>query len=278
MKNIAFIILILSTSIIWCQNNEIEKLKNYESYTIRDFECEGSTCYTIKKYHLNNGLTSVYEKHLLKKLFHRSVFKSWFLKRRVSFFKAAYEYDSNENIIREIVYDKKNDTIEKIYDYQPIYNNKEFLIQRTVHGVTENYSDFTTLGRPKLIIRKSEGYDKLRTQGPYKVEQEYDVNDNIIKTMFYYRDEIEIIRNTFDSHNNIIEIQREFQPERNFPVFIFRAHYNGGSQFLYACEKYRYVYNEDGLWTKKYKIINGKEELIKKRRFKKRRTTKPKLH
>ena len=36
----------------------------------------------------------------------------------------------------------------------------------------------------------------------------------------------------------------------------------------YEFEYFRYNYNENGLWTKKFKTVNGKEYLVAKRKYK----------
>jgi hypothetical protein len=42
-----------------------------------------------------------------------------------------------------------------------------------------------------------------------------------------------------------------------------------GGRNKYENEKYRYVYNKDNLWTEKYWIVEKKEYLIEKRKFRK---------
>jgi hypothetical protein len=73
---------------------------------------------------------------------------------------------------------------------------------------------------------------------------------------------MEINEYKYDTHNNIIEINRSSEPNQDYPIFIT------GGRFRYENEKYRYIYNDDGLWTAQYRTVENKEMLITRREFK----------
>ena len=132
--------------------------------------------------------------------------------------------------------------------------------------MTEKYSDFNELGKPKLIERIVESNIKLR---PFKELIEYDNNGKIIKkTEFNYNlnNQEKIEKSTtifkYDNRNNVIEIHREFEPKQKFPIIMI------GGPSKYEFEYFRYIYNKNGLWTKKYKTVNGIENLVAKRKYK----------
>uniref|UniRef100_UPI002628F92D hypothetical protein n=1 Tax=Flavobacterium sp. TaxID=239 RepID=UPI002628F92D len=100
----------------------------------------------------------------------------------------------------------------------------------------------------------------------YKEEMIYDDFGNIIKDILYSKyDGIihkEINKYKYDDFNNIIEINRSNGPKERYPIIM-----TGGPE-LYEIEKYRYIYNKDGLWIKKYRIAGGKKILTCIREFK----------
>ena len=106
---------------------------------------------------------------------------------------------------------------------------------------------------------------------PHKELIEYDKKGNVIKSIEFsiYEDlngktinKKAITNYKYDDRNNVIEIHREYEPKKEFPISIT------GGPFLYEYEYFRYKYNINGLWTKKYKTVNGKEYLVAKRKYK----------
>ncbi|MGB5419563.1 hypothetical protein, partial [Algibacter sp.] len=106
---------------------------------------------------------------------------------------------------------------------------------------------------------------------PYKELIEYNIKGNIIKTIEFsiYEDlkgktihEKATTHFKYDKWNNVIEIHREFEPKQEFPIIII------GGPAKYEFEYFRYKYNKNGLWTKKYKTVDAKEILVAKRKYK----------
>jgi hypothetical protein len=103
------------------------------------------------------------------------------------------------------------------------------------------------------------------------IEKKYDSYNNIIEEKIYKKTdslnngkevfEIETILYKYDKLNNIIELNRSFNIPMEFPIVY------GGGRAHYQNEKFRYIYNKDGLWIKKYWTVNEKEFLIEKRKF-----------
>lgn len=119
-----------------------------------------------------------------------------------------------------------------------------------------------------LIETEPKNYDD------FSIEQKYDSFNNIIERKITQklikRDslhneeeviQIETIFYKYDKLNNVIELNRSFNIPMEFPIVY------GGGRSHYQNEKFRYIYNKDGLWTKKYWIIDGKEFFIEKRIF-----------
>lgn len=233
----------------FAQKSENELLKNYEFYVKENLEMgKWST-----KYYLLNGLISVQENYWKNELRSRT----------------EYEYDRFENVEREInAYDINKGKANNVNQIKLEYKDS-LLIGRVFSYGYEKYSDFTELGKPKLIEKK----DQVLLKAYSKEKIEYDEKGNIIKSTEFidYKDctvspkpenEKSTIYYKYDSRNNIIEIYREHEPKQEFPIIII------GGPSLYEYEYFRYIYNKDGLWVKKYKTVNGKEYLITKRKYK----------
>ena len=147
--------------------------------------------------------------------------------------------------------------------------NDSLLVRKTFDfGMTEKYSDFNELGKPKLIERIEKWDFKA---WPYKEMIKYDKKGNIIKSTEFYTcedlngktvSEKTTTHYKYDNQNNVIEIQREYDPKQEFPIIMI------GGPAKYEFEYFRYKYNKNGLWTKKYKTVNGKEYLVAKRKYK----------
>ncbi|WP_222984050.1 hypothetical protein [Flagellimonas meishanensis] len=251
MKNLhATILTLLIFGASLAQKNENDLLKNYGSYVEKNIEMgKWST-----KFYLTNGLVSVRESYWKNELRSRT----------------EYKYDRFGNVEREInTYDINEGQINDISNLKLEYDDS-LLVRKTFDfGTTEKYSDFTELGKPKLIEKK----DEVLLKALSKEQIEYDDKGNIIKSTEFtdYRDspvspkpenEKCIITYKYDDRNNVIEINRKYEPKQEFPIAIT------GGPFLYEYEYFRYKYNKNGLWTKKFKTVDGKEYLIAKRKYK----------
>jgi len=259
MKKTTIIILIFINQFSFSQNFEKEKSKlvGYKSFEIKNLDSYKSSWSQIN--YLINGIINQNEHYFEGKL--RS--------------KQYYIYDKFGNEIYEVqTFDSnigtKNDTIK---NNKLTYNSKGFLSQIDYHsGNIEKYSDFTKTGKPRLIESFIPKNDSL-ILWPSKKIIIYDGNGNIEKEMIYLfsysqennraKTDIQIETNhyKYDKFNNIIEIKRENEPNIKFPIIMT------GGRPQYEIEKFRYVYNSDGLWTKMFWIVDGKEKLIKKRKL-----------
>jgi hypothetical protein len=250
MKNLlASIITFLIFNNSFAQKSESELLKNYEFYVEKNIEMgKWST-----KFYFSNGLVSAQESYWKNELRSRTEFK----------------YDRFGNVEREInTYDINEGKINDISNLKLEYYDSLLVRKEFDFGMTEKYSDFNELGKPKLIERIEESDFKLR---PYKELIEYDKNGNVIKLIQFsiYEDmngntvnEKATTNYKYDDRNNVIEIHRKFEPKQNFPIIMI------GGPAKYEYEYFRYKYNKNGLWTKKYKTVNEKETLVAKRKYK----------
>ncbi|GGH48318.1 hypothetical protein IA57_04225 [Mangrovimonas yunxiaonensis] len=250
MKNfLASIIILLIFNNSFAQNSESELLKNYKFYVEKNIEMgKWST-----KFHLKNGLVSVQENYWKNELRSRTEF----------------EYDRFGNVERETnTFDINEGQINDISNLKLEYNDSLLVRKKFDFGMTEKYSDFNELGKPKLIERIEESDFKA---WPFKELMEYDKKGNIIKSTQFstYEDsngkivkEKATTHYKYDNQNNVIEIHREYEPKQEFPIIMI------GGPAKYEFEYFRYKYNKKGLWTKKYKTVNGKEYLVAKRKYK----------
>lgn len=254
MKIIFRIILLFMASISIAQNNnESELLKKYCRYKlISNPKSRFKNCWTYK-FELDNGKVISQENYQQKTLAYISKFS----------------YDTINNIKYEIkLYDRDNGyKIDTVDVEQKIYNNKKELIQLLFRGKPFiSFSNHNLSGFPQ----SQEYVNHFFTD---KREFKYDSKNNIIEEKIYskYFDEfnnketdstqIETITYEYNSYNNITSLNRHFKFPVRFPIIY------GGGRSHYENEKFRYVYNDDGLWTKKYWIVNEKEIFIEKRVF-----------
>ena len=250
MKNLlASIIALLIFNNSFAQKSESEFLKNYEFYVEKNIEMgKWST-----KFYLINGLVSVRENYWKNEL--RS--------------QTEFEYDRFGNVERETnTFDINEGQINNISNIKLEYNDSLLVRMTFDFGMTEIYSDFNELGKPKLIERIEESDFKA---WPYKELKEYDKKGNIIKSTEFsiYEDLNGKTVNKkattyykYDNRNNVIEIHREYEPKQKFPIIMI------GGPSLYEYEHFKYKFNKDGLWTRKFKTVNGKEYLVAKRKYK----------
>lgn len=243
-KYLPLLIILLSTGILFGQNDEKDILKKYDSYIVKHLE----TGKWWTEYRLKNGLITVEESYFKNEL--RSI--------------REYEYDALRNRIREIrTFDINEGIINDTIEIKLIYSKDNLIVEKQILGTIEKYSDFNEFGKPGKLERIEEfGFS------PYKEIFDFDENGNISKEIAYSEfkntkdslvREIESNSYKYDSKNNVIEIKREYNPKKTFPIPI------AGGPSLYEIEKFRYVYNKNGLWIKKYKTVYGSEKLIAKR-------------
>ena len=250
MKNlISIIIILLVFNISFAQKSETKLLKSYGTYVEKNIEMGKWR----NIYYLENGLVTAVENYWKNELRSRTEFK----------------YDQFNNVEREInTFDINEGKINDISILKLEYNDS-LLVRKTFDfGMTEKYSDFNELGKPKLIERSEESDLK---PWPYKELMEYDKKGNIIKSTEFstHQDlngktvnEKATTYYKYDDRNNVIEIHREYLPKQEFPIIMI------GGPAKYEFEYFRYKYNKNGLWTKKYKTVNGMEYLVAKRKYK----------
>mgnify|MGYP003650060393 CR=1 FL=1 len=149
-----------------------------------------------------------------------------------------------------------------------LISSRESYFKRKHLGMLEKYSDFNAQGKPQNLERTDVIFDFQTEKELY----EYDKRGNISKITTYsetrkddktIEKQTEILSYLYDNRGNEIEIRREYSPEQEFPIYMI------GGPSLYPVENYRYVYNKHGVWTKKFKTVNGREKLIRKRKLEK---------
>ena len=250
MRNIMLIIFILGNlSFSVGQNSNVELLNEYNFYIEKNIEMGKWS----KKIYLKNGLPVIEESYWKKELRHRTEF----------------EYDKHNNIKKETeTFEINEGKVNNVSDIKLRYDNGLLTHREYNYGLREKYSDFNKLGKPKVIERIEESDFKI---WPNKELIEYDNQGNITKSTEYstYEDlngktinEIATTYYKYDDKKNVIGINREFEPKQEFPIIIT------GGPSMYEYEYYRYKYNKNGLWTKKYKTVNGKEYLVALRKYK----------
>jgi len=252
MSKPSILILILLTSVIssFGQNPEPPPKKLLKKYSKYIHKFEPKSCW---KYHfeLKKGLVVKQENYCKNKLT----------------FRAEFEYDKFENVRSKTeTYNINDGLVNNVSKTKLKYNDGILTCKEFSYGVVEKYSDFNEYGKPKLIERTDE-----HNIWPFKETFEYDENGNVIKSVIYstYTNLDEAIVNEkvtthfkYDKWNNVIEIHREFEPKREFPIIVI------GGPANYEFEYFRYKYKENGLWTKKFKTAGAKEYLVAKRKYK----------
>ena len=248
-KLLPIIIMLLFFNISFAQKSEKELLSKYNSYIESNVEKEKWKT----KYYLSNGLITIQENY------YRSELRS----------RIEFEYDEFGNIERKINnYNINKENENNVSNIKLVYKDSLLIRREYSFGKTEKYSDFNEFGKPKLIET-----EELVLLKPFTRELlVYDTLGNIIKSTTssdYQNSDISpkpeneksITNYKYDEHNNVIEIHRAFEPKQEFPIQIT------GGPLLYEYEYFRYEYNKKGLWTKKYKTVNGEEYLVTKRRY-----------
>jgi hypothetical protein len=255
---VKIILLILISSICYCQDfDNAEKLKGYKNVIVKHCKSYGDWWYSYK---LENGL-QVEQRNFSGK---------------IQTLVQEIIYDKNKNILFEISSFNINDgfKLDTVSSYKYKYDELNRLVEkRFVFGMVEKFSDFNEFSKPKRIERFNDNGETLYFW-PISENLEYDAYGNLIKeskieidypeskndTVKKYKLETNFYK--YDTYGNIVEIRRQY-PEQEFPIIL-----SGGFP-LYELEKFRYKYNKEKIWTKKYWIVNGKEMLIQRRKFEK---------
>lgn len=220
------------------KNKEFEKLKKYTRYEVV-INPKSKYIWTYK-YKLKNGYLTEQENYARKELV----------------YKCNYLYDTLNNI---------QHTIELFKGNKGYINDS--IIKKEIDLVTNEINDIYT---NRKIIKKEGIYNSGGNLIIYddsifaKYEYKYDSLNNIIEEKIYEYPEktkTETITYKYDKFNNVIEVNRVFNYTVEFPIMVV------GGIAHYKKENYRYIYNKDGLWIKKYWIVEGKETLIEKRKF-----------
>ncbi len=227
------------------ENNE--SLKKYKSVEINYYYDSNKKTGWNKKINLKEGIINTV------KIFHKSKLT----------LESEYHYDKMNDLDFEIVkYNIEKGNINDTIDYSYLYNEKNQLIESEIL-VKEFYSNFNSKSLPQTIESSKTKIDSLVG---YRTELIYDENGNITSEKIFSKFEnqykIEINNYKYDKFNNLIEVIRNSIPKETYPIPVV------GGRFHYEIEKYRYVYNKDNLWIEKYWIVEDKEYLIEKRKFK----------
>ncbi|WP_445721709.1 hypothetical protein [Flavobacterium sp.] len=247
MKQLTFLFLtlILFSKTTYAQYQELENNENFKKYKslkiINYYDKNWKSGWT-KKIRLNDGRIESISNYLRSRLT----------------VKVIHKYDEKGNLMYEI---KDQETLK----YSYIYNDKNQIIEMN-NFCKEVYSNFNHQNLPQTIERSCEGgVDSLFG---YRYELKYDDKANVIEHKTFSKFEgvfrVETISYKYDTHNNIIELKRSNIPEEKYPRIMI------GGRAHHEVEKFRYVFNENNLWTEKYWIVEEKEWLVAKRKFKKK--------
>jgi len=249
MKLINFILIFFPYFLFGQSLDNLEKnenLKKYHKILVTSFYNKNKKTGWSKKIILENGKIKSVENFNKSKLTLKTIFN----------------YNNDELEYQIVTYEINkgitNDTTRYFYKY----NEKGQLINKTFL-IEEKFSYFNEQNLPELI---ENGNTKIDSLTGYKEELIYDEKGNIQQSKTYSKineiDIIEINDYKYDSINNLTEIRRSEIPKQVYPIVI------GGGRSHYEIENFRYVYNNDNLWIEKYWIVNNKEYLIEKRKFK----------
>lgn len=180
--------------------------------------------------------------------------------RKESFYKGAkrgytdYFFDSNGNLL-QIIYNanKKSSRISN-RNPNPVYNSENLLTEDkfTFYKYNENQ-------KIKSKIHK-EYNEELKTA--WKYEYEYNNKGLVSKetktTFIDNQKQVEIESYLYDDYENVIEVNRESNPEMKYPIIVI------GGRSRHKKENYEYEYQND-IWIKKYWILEGEKYLLSER-------------
>lgn len=225
-------------------SHDVDSYKEYKCITEKDIRSDK----WITKSYLKNGLIIKRKSYFGCEL--RGVWK--------------FYYDNYNNLVKEVdTYDINDGKVNRVKTYILTYTDS-LLTKWEQDGVevVEEYHNHNKLGKPLLITSFSRYFHSSKTL-------EYDQNQNIIKktdTTTYYDNpendiEIRVTTYRYNKFNDVIEIHRKIKTGQKLPIII------GGYQEL-DHEYYKYEYNENEHWTKKYMFIDDEMRLIITRKYK----------
>ena len=182
------------------------------------------------------------------------------LRQRVIFI-----YDSINDVTTEVKkYDSNRGEVSDTLKYFYTWNKLKQLVERKDEfGCIEKYSNFDSKNLPQLLDRINCPLDSLFG---YREEYLYDEKGDIIFEKIFSKVDnqfqIEFNKYKFDQYNNVIEVNRSAEPKQDYPIQVT------GGRFRYENEKYLYIYNKYGLWTKQFWIVEKEKHLIARRKYK----------
>ncbi|MDY0089167.1 MAG: hypothetical protein RBR78_02260 [Flavobacteriaceae bacterium] len=172
-------------------------------------------------------------------------------KKRANF---EYIYDSNGNFLQMNVTDLNNGVKSVLYDLNYVYNSENLLIE-------DKFTLYEYYENQKLKSKTHKEYDEnLKIAWKY----EYEYNDKGLvsketKTTFIDRQkQIEIESYLYDDYGNVVELNRESNPEMEYPLIVI------GARSKYKKENFEYEYQND-IWIKKHLVLERKKYLLSER-------------
>lgn len=162
-------------------------------------------------------------------------------------------YDDNSNLkqLKNI-----SNSSQQIVDYKLKYNKSgQLILQNTIH--------FEYDKKGKLVRKYLDVFEAKNSKSGWSEKYIYDdlgnlsqlVKSTYVSGLFH----IDIENYIYDECKNIIQISRSSIPKRSYPIVII------GGELKNKVDIYKYEYNSDCIWIKKYKIINEKIKLISER-------------
>jgi hypothetical protein len=263
MKNVIIFIFLLINSVLYGQRYfDYEKFPGYSKVIILEFpenlDLKWKTVYIINEF---GDIKEIRKYNRFKKNKIKSIINLFYDNARKIIKRESFYYSK---------YDNKKSEIEQTHFIYDSIGNLEKI--KNSYNKVDSLSDYTD-SRPHRIKFKS-------TIAPMESILKYDKKGNIIDIIeridggiiHYISKEKEIeIRKThivtksylYNDNNDIISLTRNDIPKVIYPNYDIDNFKN-----IYEIEKFRYVYNKRGFWTKKFLITNGVEKLIEKRSYK----------
>lgn len=132
--------------------------------------------------------------------------------------------------------------------------------------IEDSICRYTYNDRGQLIERFSKNLENSKGMMGWIETVSYDVDGDLqYRKRIQFTDgkeRIDIDTLGFDDCKNVVSIRRGSFPEQQYPILVI------GGRNRFQTEHYDYEYNSDCLWTKKYRIVDGKRSLIGERIFK----------
>lgn len=166
--------------------------------------------------------------------------------------RAEYElsYDKNKNV--------ESLNIKTIDDNQVVKYNLKF--NDLGLKIEDNETKYFYDDKNRLTKSFSKEFEISKGTKGWFESYRYDDIGNLVyleKTTFIKgKTQIDIENYFYDACKNTIKINRSSMPERVYPIVLI------GGELKNEVDFYEYEYNEDCIWTKKYKQIDGVKRLI----------------